>query len=280
MDKSVSFHCRTSVFFFFSITKTPHKCKRPYIICHERVIVMTNPVYYSAGTTKALEYAVYTLRRMGCRFSAAPDDAVTHLLLDVPFKNQDTLPELLSQLPPSVTVIGGNLQHAGFRGYQTVDLLQDPLYLAENASITAHCAIKLALDQLPVILKGCPVLVIGWGRIGKCLARLLKQMGAHVTVAARKETDLSMLEALGYDAVNVNALEQGSDRFRVIFNTVPVLLLSENTLANYRADCLKLELASLPGMAGTDIINARGLPNRGAPESSGELIARSILRLG
>ena len=241
---------------------------------------MKDPIFYSAGNTGALRYAASVLRRKGCRFAAEPADAVTHLLLDVPQKDWDSLPALLSQFPPDVTIVGGNLHHSALESYKTVDLLQDPLYLAENANITAHCAVKLALDRLPVTLCQCPVVVIGWGRIGKCLARLLKQMGACVTVAARKETDRAMLLALGYDAVDIKALEYELVRYRVIFNTVPVLVLSEEALAHCRTDCLKLELASLPGMAGEDIINARGLPNRGAPESSGELIARSILRLG
>lgn len=241
---------------------------------------MRDCIFHSAGSSEALAYATATLRHKGCCFSAAPNNTVTHLLLDVPHKNWDSLSSMLCKISPDVTVIGGNLNHPILAGHKTVDLLQDPIYLAENASITAHCAVKLVLEHLPVTLYRCPVLVIGWGRIGKCLAQLLKQMGAYVTVAARKETDRAMLLALGYEAVDIQTLGYGLARYRVILNTVPVPILSEEETLHCRADCLKLELASLPGIAGKDIISARGLPTRGAPESSGELIARSILRLG
>ena len=240
---------------------------------------MGEKVFYSAGHTDALAYGVKYLQQEGLTFAAEPDASVTHLLLDVPCKNRDDLPALLRKLPDNITVIGGNLTGVLPNGYATVDLLQDLHYLAENANITAHCAVKLALAHLPVTLQRLPVLVIGWGRIGKCLAHLLRQMDCLVTVSARKESDRAMITALGYRATDLSAGTPLCADYRVIFNTVPAPVLSARQLQEYPKNCLKLELASFPGMEGEDIINARGLPSRLAPESSGELIARSILRL-
>ena len=44
-------------------------------------------------------------------------------------------------------------------------------------------------------------------------------------------------------------------------------------------NALKIDLASKPGIGGSDVIWARGLPGKDAPESSGELIAKTIIRL-
>ena len=100
-----------------------------------------------------------------------PCEQVTHLLLPVPSFGPDgsivgggNLGTLLSLLPKEITVIGGNLDRPELDYYATADLLRDESYLALNANITAHCALELALNQLPVILDGCKVLVIGWGR--------------------------------------------------------------------------------------------------------------------
>jgi hypothetical protein len=41
---------------------------------------------------------------------------------------------------------------------------------------------------------------------------------------------------------------------------------------------LKIDLASQPGIGGNDVIWARGLPGKNAPESSGKLIAQTVLR--
>ena len=48
---------------------------------------------------------------------------------------------------------------------------------------------------------------------------------------------------------------------------------------NTKADAVILELASKPGMAGANIIDARGLPSKMAPAASGELIAKTFIRL-
>lgn len=240
---------------------------------------MKDRIFYFAGSSDALHHAVAILKGMGCCFSPVPDTRVTHVLLDIPHRNWDAIPALLDNLSHEVTVVGGMLDEKLLGGYKTTDLLQDPFYLAENANITAHCAVRLILSQLPITLHRCPVLVIGGGRIGRCLAQLTRHMGAQVTVAARKETDRAMLSALGYNVVDTAVLPENLASYRVICNTVPAPVLSEEAIAHCQPNCLKIELASLPGMAGNDILLARGLPNRYAPETSGELIAHSILRL-
>lgn len=247
---------------------------------------MNGIVFYPAGESAALTYALQRLRELGCGISDTPDENVTHLLLPVPsfdgegkLRGGGDLPQILSGLPKNVTVIGGNLQHPLLEAYTTLDLLQNPRYLAANAAITADCAVRIARNSLPVVLRGCPVLVLGWGRIGKCLAQMLKAAGAEVTVAARKETDIAMLQALGYRTERIDSLQYSLMRYRLIFNTAPAPVLSEEQVTHCRADCVKIELASKTGIAGNDVIIARGLPGKDAPESSGLLIAKTVIRL-
>ena len=230
--------------------------------------------FYPAGHTAALGSAVSVLKEAGFRFTDNAADA-THLLLPVPSVDADgciigggSLEEVLEKLPKDVTVVGGNLDLPGYRVW---DLLKDPDYLAYNAQITACCALQIALNKLPVILPETDTLVIGWGRIGKCLASLLKQNGAHVTVAARKETDRAMLRALGYTAVDTVHLD--TTAYRLIFNTAPVMLLPQCP-----GNGLKIDLASKLGLGGLDVVWARQLPGRYAPESSGNLIAETVLK--
>lgn len=236
---------------------------------------------FPAGSTDACRIAGDRWVDAGIPTIDHPSPEVTHLLLDVPAFRPDgrlrdggSLSALLEMLPPNITVIGGNLDHPALEGYDTVDLLRDPGYLAENAAITAHCALGLAAGELPVVLADCPVLVIGWGRIGKCLTQLLKALGAKVTVAARNPEDRAMIRALGCCSVDTAQLPDILRRPRLILNTVPELLLSEESLA-LCGSCVKIDLASTPGMLGKDVIWARGLPGKLAPESSGQLIART-----
>lgn len=250
------------------------------------VIFLIEPVFYTAGRTRAMTHAEQILRQKGCRFAKKPDTSVTHLLLGVPsfesdgsLKGGGHLADILPQLRPDVRIYGGKLAHCIPEGYQAVDLLEDPGYVAENARITAYCAVRLAMLELPVTLWRCPVLVIGWGRIGKCLADLLKNMGATISVAVRKQSDHAILTALGYDTLDASALGCALARFRVIFNTAPAEILTKDAQQFCPEDCLKIDLASRLGMDLPGVIWARGLPNKDAPETSGELIARTVLRL-
>ena len=231
-----------------------------------------NAKIYCPVRNQALDYAAKQLP-----VTTAPDGQTTHLLLPVPSFNPDgsirgggDLEGILSVLPKNITVIGGNLNHTLLSAYQTIDLLQNPIYVAENADITARCAIKLLTDCLPCTLKNLPVLILGWGRIGKCLARLLRANDALVTVFARKEEDRAMLKALGY-ATQVTPDPTG---FRVIINTAPAVVLD-----TCPEGIFKMELSSVLGIGGKNVLWARGLPAIYAPESSGKLITDTVIRL-
>lgn len=238
---------------------------------------MGDCILYTAGYSPAISYCVQTLKKNGFTLLSEPSQEVTHLLLPVPSFAPDgsivgggNLATLLTLLPKNIVVIGGNLDRPELDYYKCIDLLQDEAYLAQNAQITAHCAIKLALNQLPVTLDNCQALVIGWGRIGKCLARLLRLLGAQVTVAARKGSDRCMLSALGYEATDLENIR--FPEYRVIFNTVPTMLFPACP-----GNALKIDLASRLGLGSEDVIWARGLPGKDAPESSGRLIAQILM---
>lgn len=242
---------------------------------------MNHRIYYAAEDSDALGFALDYLNLYGAQITATPSPAVTDVLLGVPCKlSPEELKGTLEGLSPGVRIYGGFLDREELQGYHCCDLLKQEDYLVRNAAITAHCAIQLAAQRLPVILEGCPVLVLGWGRIGKFLAKLLKDAGAEVTVGVRRTNQHALLDALGYTAVTLPVEAYLMPRFRVIFNTVPAPVVSGEALTYCHADCVKLELASTDGFDGGDILIARGLPGKMAPESSGKLIARTILRLG
>lgn len=231
----------------------------------------------------ALEFAGRFLVRSGITAAPLPGADVTHLLLPVPNFDPDgkirgggSIEGLLRQLPEKVCVIGGNMTHPALKNHPVLDLLQDPVYVTKNAAITAHCALKYMMNALPVTLAGQKVLIIGWGRIGKCLARLLRGLDARVTICARKESDRALAAALGYSAVEA---EPDVSPFRVIVNTAPAQVISDTNIIRCQPDCLKLDLASVQGLPGRDVICAKGLPGKDAPESSGKLIADTIIRI-
>ena len=226
--------------------------------------------------SEAVRYAADYLSKLGLCMTTKPAPDVTHLLLPVPsFPNGDEyLAHILTDLPDDVIVSGGNLNSALLEHNCKVDFLQDPFYLAENAAITSRCAVEILKYKIP--LPDCPILIMGWGRIGKCLGFELAKCGASVCIAARKTADLAMIKALGFDSIHIQDVQNDLLHFGAIVNTVPTMLLPN---MNCRPDCICMELASKPGMLGSQIINARGLPGQMAPKESGKLIAETFIRL-
>lgn len=233
------------------------------------------------GTTPAMEYACACLKKAGLPISPSGDQ----LLLDVPsfrpdglLRSGEDLSPLLDRLAPEGRVLGGNLRHPALAPYRKTDLLLDPEYLAQNAYITAECVLDVLLPEYPGLIRGCAVGILGWGRIGKCLARLFKNLDAEVTVVARKETDRTLASSLGYRAVPFDGAGEFLKGCRILINTVPDSVLTGEDLAQCPKNCVKIELASRPALIGDDVIQAQGLPGRYRPEASGKLIADTMLR--
>ena len=214
--------------------------------------------------TPALRCAAAILARSGISFADGEENANV-VIYPVP-----TPRELRPPSGGHPVCIGG---HAGFP--LQLDLLEDAQYLAMNARITAEAALELLLRELPDLLEACPVLILGWGRIGICLAALLLRLGAPVRVYARNPRDRAQIRSVGAEAVGPEELATSAAQARCIVNTVPAVLLTpEQTL---RRDCVLLDLASGIFLPGERVISARGLPGRCKWEASGALIARCTL---
>lgn len=237
---------------------------------------MQQPIFCTAGETEALHHAKNQLIQWGYPVFRAPTKAATHLLLPVPsfespgmIKGGRSLDEILPYFSPQITIFGGNL---GQLPCSSVDFLKDEYYLGENAQITAQCTLSILQQQCH--LQNAAVLVIGWGRIGKCLAAQLRVAGCRVQVAARQESDRAMLDALGYQSVSMLRLSQAAEACRLLFNTVPAPVLQADHFS-----CVKIDLASVRGLSGSDVIWARGLPGKMAPTATGRLMGETVLRL-
>lgn len=238
---------------------------------------MSDILLYPLGTSAALNHAVTILEKYGSATTQMPLPNVSHILLDIPSFRQGVpygLSEALANAGEGVTVIGGMLDHPMLTGFQRMDLLLDEAYIAQNSAITADCAIRVAAGLISDTFQNTPTLIFGWGRIGKCLAKLLKNLDCPVTVAARKETDRCMLHALGYQALPIDSIPL--EEFRLLFNTIPAPLPNGIGSAVH-PNLTRIELASSPGLTGSDVHIARGLPGKMAPESSGNLIAQRII---
>lgn len=156
-----------------------------------------------------------------------------------------------------------------------------------NAIPTAEGAIQIAMEETPFTIHSSKCLVIGNGRIGKILAKMLHGIGADVTVSARKKGDLAYAFAMGYDTVHINELCRKIGEFDIIFNTAPSLILDFDLLSRMKQNVLIIDLASKPGgvdfdearRRGIKVIWALSLPGKVAADTAGEIISSTIMNI-
>lgn len=168
-------------------------------------------------------------------------------------------------------------------GLTLTDYLAREELAVRNGVPTAEGALALAMAETDVTLCGTPCLVLGFGRIGKLLSQRLRALGADVTVSARRLDDLAWIDAFGYHGVHTNRLAGTLSSCRVLFNTVPHMVLTDALLAELRPDCVLIELASSPGFdraaaqaRGLKCIAGGGLPGRTAPETAADAIYHTL----
>jgi dipicolinate synthase subunit A len=169
----------------------------------------------------------------------------------------------------------------------TVDLLEREEMAVLNAIPTAEGAIQIAMEEMPITLHNCNALILGYGRIGKILSRMLHGIGAYVHVEARKYSDIAWIKSYGYKPIMLSDLSQTVKGMNVIFNTIPSIILSNEILKLLSPDCLIIDLASKPG--GVDLDKAReyglkaiwalSLPGKVAPITAAEFIKDTVYNI-
>ncbi len=205
---------------------------------------------------------------------------------------------LLQEARSDALIFGGKVpnlwsEQAAQAGIELYDYFLSEGLQMKNALPTVEGAIMLAMQALPVTLDGCPVAILGYGRIASLLAERLTGLGANVTVFARKERDLAHARLRHCRAIPLKGAEANSslcrlpDDCRIVFNTVPEQIVSEQVLKRWNRDCVLMELASFPGgfdfvaaeKMGFHLILAQGLPGKHFPETAGRIIAETVLDL-
>lgn len=170
---------------------------------------------------------------------------------------------------------------------EIIDIMKREELAVLNTISTAEGTIEIAIANTNKILHGSDVLILGFGRIGKVLARKMAGLSAKVTCAARKDEDLAWIKAYGHKATNINTLGENLSQYDIIINTVPHLILTPERLQYVSDDCLLIDLASNPGGIdkrsakdkGLKLIWALALPGKVAPVTTAEFIKDTIYNI-
>lgn len=212
--------------------------------------------------------------------------------INAPFSNNEiSVRELIHYLNAKILIAGSispdiyNLANDEY--IEIIDIMKREELAVLNTISTAEGAIEIAIANTNKIIHGSNVLILGFGRIGKVLARKMAGLSAKVTCAARKDEDLAWIKAYGHNETNINNLGENLSKYDIIINTVPHLILTKERLEYVKEDVLLIDLASNPG--GIDkktvkernlkLIWALALPGKVAPVTTAEFIKDTIYNI-
>lgn len=130
------------------------------------------------------------------------------------------------------------------RGIDVFEIMRDEKFLAVNSRLTAEGALMIMLEHSLISISDANVLVLGFGRMGAAVVRLLNRLGVRVSVASNG----SQRPAYAF-AERVIPLE-GFDfaPYDIIVNTVPHPIVKDAELLTARETTVYIDLASKPAI--------------------------------
>lgn len=215
-----------------------------------------------------------------------------NIQINTPFSKKNITLEELAKKIKNKKFIAGNIKKEFYEynkdnSSEIIDLLEKEELTILNTISTAEGAIQIAMEETIKTLHSSNILILGFGRVGKTLANMLKGIGANVYCEARKNEDLAWIKTYGYEPITLDNLNENLNKFDIIMNTIPSLILKEKEINCLKKDCLLIDLASSPG--GIDIKEAKekgiktiwalALPGKVAPLTSAEFIRNTIYNI-
>lgn len=182
-------------------------------------------------------------------------------------------------------VFCGNINTSEYQNFYSY--YYNDLFLLKNSRLTAQGVLRLIADNVDDDFIKIRVAVIGYGRCGKSICRLLNNCGLNVTSFSRREESVVYAEDTGINAYIFDSYKKQISDFDIIVNTVPVNILSNEEISQLNQNNIYIEVASKPygfDISEADVFNfryilAESLPGRFVPVSAGFNIADTVLNI-
>lgn len=212
--------------------------------------------------------------------------------INMPFSDKEiSIREMMHVINAKVLIAGGITpevyEMANDEYIEIIDIMKREELAVLNTIATAEGTIQIAMENTQRTIHGSNILIMGFGRVGKVLAKMLDGIGAKVSCEARKDSDIAWIKAYGYNPIHLSDLDGELGNYDIIINTIPFQILDENRLRNVKKECTIIDLSSNPGgvdrnaarRMGLKMIWALSLPGRVAPMTSAEFIKETLYHI-
>ena len=188
------------------------------------------------------------------------------------------------------TLIAGNISsniYEKYKDVEIIDIMKNEKLAILNTIATAEGAIKEIIENMQVNVHGSKIMIFGFGRVGKTLAKKLDGLSAKITVVSKEEEELAWAEVYGYTNMQLNKIEDVIKDYDVIVNTIPHIILQGDILQKINKDTLLLDLASGEGGINKEeaqenkinLIKALGIPGKISPITTAKILKETIYEI-
>lgn len=198
---------------------------------------------------------------------------------------------LTKEILKSSLLFGGVLRDKVFSdlrkaGVICYDFMEMEEVVYENANITAEATLCELISHSPYLVEGQKIMIAGYGRCGRAIARILGQIGAKPVVLARRKAARERAREDGFFATDFSYGPEEAYSTTALINTVPDIVISDPILRRLPKDAVVMDIASLPGgidekaasKYGIMIHRALGLPAKYETASSGGVLAKAVMQ--
>ncbi len=168
------------------------------------------------------------------------------------------------------------------------DILTSDQLKILSSIITAEGILGIAIQETSTTIHGLKVLILGFGRAGKLIAKSFDAMGAKVSVEARKPEDLAWIDAYNYEKIDLKDLNNHLGKFDLVVNTIPANILDNEKLKLFKRGSILINLPTITetkidiheaNNLGIKYIWASSLPQLVAPITYAEKIKEVIFEI-
>lgn len=193
----------------------------------------------------------------------------------------------LENVPDHATVFCGKCLDeahalANSRDIGIFSFLTDEKFQAVNSRLTAEGALQVILEHSVKSIADCNTLILGFGRTGAAMARILNRMDASLDIA----TTSSLRPAHAFANKILSLRDFDFSPYDVVVNTVPAPIVKDAETMTMRIPSVYVDLASKPAVnleyaryLGVDADIYPALPAKTCPFSAAKAMADFILEV-
>ena len=210
--------------------------------------------------------------------------------INMPLSDNKIKIDELMNLIKDKTLIAGTISNDSYEKYRDVkiiDIMKNEKLAILNTIATAEGAIKEIIENTQINIHGSKIMILGFGRIGKTLAKKLDGLSAKVTVVSKEDEELAWAEAYGYIKIELNKIKNIIKDYDIIVNTIPSIILQGSILKEINKNVLLLDLASGDGGINKkeadennlNLIKSLGIPGKISPIATAKILKEAIYEI-